>query len=314
MKIVFFTVAAKNYLPSVRLLMRSLEQYHPDYDRYLFLMDRPQGKFDPSVEHFSVIEAEEMGVAALGDMIAQYSLLEMSTALKPFAFQWLFESTDADAVVYLDPDICVYSSFEFLFDSILPHASVVLTPHLLTPQLDERTPNDYHMLQAGTFNLGFLAVSRTSESQTFLRWWGQKLEKYCFASFEKNLFTDQRWCDLIPGFLENFEILRHPGYNVAYWNLNQRGVEFDPHKGWMVGLEPLVFFHFSGFDPRRATEISKHQDRLSWSDIDNVHELFRTYAEDVHRLGYAEAINWPYAFGADSSVGKPSQAASGDEE
>ena len=51
------TIAAKNYLPFVRVLMASVRIHHPQFRRVLILADRVDGYFDPSQEDFEVIES-----------------------------------------------------------------------------------------------------------------------------------------------------------------------------------------------------------------------------------------------------------------
>ena len=39
----------------------------------------------------------------------KYSIVELSTAVKPYAFEYLFRSQAVDRIIYLDPDIKIYS-------------------------------------------------------------------------------------------------------------------------------------------------------------------------------------------------------------
>ena len=61
------------------------------------------------------------------------------------------------------------------------------------------------------------------------------------------MFTDQRWVDFAPSFFDHF-ILKDPTYNVAYWNLHERDLEWTDGR-YLVNGQPLTFFHFSGFVP-----------------------------------------------------------------
>jgi len=58
----------------------------------------------------------------------KYSILELSTAVKPYAFEYLFRSHSPDRIVYLDPDIRIYSPLCKVVDA-LETADIVLTPH-----------------------------------------------------------------------------------------------------------------------------------------------------------------------------------------
>jgi glycosyltransferase involved in cell wall biosynthesis len=106
------------------------------------------------------------------------------------------------------------------------------------------------------------------------------------------MFTDQRWVDLLSAFLPKLVVLRDPGYNIAYWNLHERTIR-RTDDGWRVtfsdGTEcDLVFFHFSGFSPKRP-ELSKHENRFQDRPPGDVGQLLTQYggalgAADFDRL------------------------------
>ena len=80
------------------------------------------------------------------------------------------------------------------------------------------------MLQSGTYNLGFIALRASDEARRFVAWWQRKLLRDCVVDIARGLFTDQKWIDLVPGMYCGVGIVRDPGWNVAYWNLNHRQV------------------------------------------------------------------------------------------
>jgi glycosyltransferase involved in cell wall biosynthesis len=296
MAIGVFTIASKNYLAYVRVLMSSIARLHPEYKLYLCLADRVDGCFDPKEEGYEVVQTDALGIPDFEDMTVRYDIMEFNTAVKPFMFEWLFKNTDLDAVIYLDPDIRAYSRFDQLEALLRDGASMVLTPHLTRPLEDGKLPDDQVMLQAGVFNLGFAAVRRCAESREFLAWWSRRLATQCVVDVKTGLFVDQKWCDLAPCFLQDLRVLRDPGHNAAYWNLAQRSVAHDAARGWTVDGRPLVFFHFSGISVDRPRVVSKHQNRLEWKDIPSSQALFSGYLEDLVRQGSATTAKWPYAY------------------
>jgi hypothetical protein len=275
--------------------MQSVRETNPDYRRYLILADKQPLENICSDGLFEVIEADALGIDCFDDMALRYDVMEFNTAIKPFAIDWLFENTDAGHVVYLDPDICVYRELSELNEVLASGASVVVTPHLTKPLEDGKAPNDYHMLQAGVFNLGFFAASRKPEAREFIRWWSRRLKTMCHADFSQNMFTDQRWVDLAPCFVSAFHILRSSAYNVAYWNLMQRSIS-DRNGRLHFDGEELAFFHFSGLDRGKLTIVSKHQDRLKWQDIRPLHSLFKDYRFALTDNGWIEGAKVPYHY------------------
>jgi hypothetical protein len=289
------TIASANYLPYVRTLMQSVRDTNPDYRRYLILVDKKHPAQEGDDGLFQIVEAEDLGIDSFEDMTVRYDIMELNTAVKPFAIDWLFENTDASNVIYLDPDIRVYRQLDDLERELDSGASVVVTPHLTRPLEDGRSPDDFSMLQAGVFNLGFIAVSRQEEARQFVRWWGRKLKTACHADFANNLFTDQRWIDLAPCFLENLSVLRNPAYNVAYWNLMQRPVKVAGNDVYFGGAK-LAFFHFSGLQYDKPNIVSKHQTRLNWNDIKPLHGLFHSYRQALTANGWGSEIRLPYHY------------------
>jgi glycosyltransferase involved in cell wall biosynthesis len=294
-KLGVFTIASKNYLAFARVLLQSVAKFHPEYRLYLFLADKVDGTFDPAAEYFEVVQSDQIGIRHHDDMALRYDIMEFNTAIKPFVFQWLFRTTDLDSIIYLDPDIRVYSHMTRLEDLLSDGHSAVLTPHITRPVEDGRVPNDYNMLQAGVFNLGFAAFSRCSEAEHFLAWWGRRLETQACVDLPHNLFTDQRWCDLAPCFMDRLHILKEPGFNVAYWNLTERSLT-QSADNWLVNGEPLVFFHFSGIDISNTHILSKHQDRFDLAHLPECAALLHGYREAVLQAGWENARRWEYAY------------------
>jgi hypothetical protein len=289
------TIASANYLPYVRTLMASLKKTNPDYRRYFILVDKKEQIDGDYSDLFEIIEADALGVDTFSDMALRYDVMELNTAVKPFAIEYLFDNTDASTVIYFDPDISVYRPLKELEAMLDGGASIVVTPHLTSPVEDGKTPNDHHMLQSGVFNLGFIAVNRTDEARDFVRWWGRRLKTQCYSDLPRNLFTDQRWVDLAPCFIEKLGVLRSHAYNVAYWNLMQRPVR--KRRGKLAyGDEDLAFFHFSGLERGKPKLVSKHQDRLKWKDIEPYHELFEGYRQSLNDNGWLAQSKSPYTY------------------
>jgi glycosyltransferase involved in cell wall biosynthesis len=296
MRIAACTIIAKNYLPFARVLMSTLRAWSPEILRIVILVDRPDGFFEPAHEDFDIVLSESLPIQDSAWFHFKYTLLELSTAVKPFALEYILERYAVDQVLYFDPDIAIYSDLSVLVTA-LGDSSIVLTPHLTSPLIDERRPTDLDILRSGSYNLGFIGVKRCSEAARFLQWWKTRLYDQCVVDLPKGLFVDQRWIDLVPGMFSGVGILRNPGLNVAYWNLSHRRVARSP-EGYAVNGEPLCFFHFSGFNPEDPQSFSRHQDRFTLDDLGDARELVLEYCKRLYEQGYSECRKWPYAFGS----------------
>ena len=286
------TIIAKNYLPMARVLYESWNAFHPDCPLYVLLLDSPWGFFDPDAEPFQSVLVPELDIPNLNSFLFKYALLEASTAVKPYFLNYLFRRYSMDKLLYLDPDILILHSLDELKHS-LDDASVLLTPHLLSPlPTDGHRQTEQDILKSGTYNLGFLGLRNIPASQQFLRWWCDKLYHYCIVAIEDGLFVDQKWMDLVPGMFDGVRILRDPGYNVAYWNLHERSVSVADSIS--VNGKPLYFFHFSGFDPDKPEIVSKYQDRFQMTNIGDTRKIYDKYRLLLTEKGWNQTSGWKY--------------------
>lgn len=287
----FFTIVSRNYIPYAVTLCRSIEEQYPQINIFVAVSDEYQKSdaqyFSDQVE---IIDIDSLNLPDKFCFLFRYDVMELSTGIKPYVFQYLFQDKNFEKVVYLDPDIYLYSPLNELASLFNEGANIVLTPHLLSPIEDDFFPSELAIMRAGVYNLGFLGVARSPESFLMLAWWAKKLEKHGINDIEKGLFTDQKWMDLVPGLFEGVIILKEPSYNLAYWNLGQRSITIDKNNSLLVDGKPLRFFHFSGIDPLNILSFSKHQNRFSFNSIGLVRPLFIKYVEQLLSNGYEEFI------------------------
>ena len=299
---VICTIVAKNYLAQARSLVASFLEHHPDGRAFVLLVDRPDAYYDPDKEPFTTILAEDIGIPNFWMMTFRYTILELNTAVKPFFLEYLFKNYDYDKICYFDPDIYFYQPVDEIWEKLNTY-HIVLTPHLLGPLDDEFRPNEISILQSGTYNLGFIGLSRHPEVDEFLTWWQGKLAKYCVVDIEKGLFVDQKWIDLVPGRFSGVYIDQDPGCNAAYWNLYHREVTRSRTGGYLVNGMPLKFFHFSGYSPDHPDVISKHQNRYAFRDLPHLRPLFDAYRTRLLENGYDTVKHWPYSYDSKSRTG-----------
>jgi len=286
---VIFTIVSRNYAAQAATLMESLMVAEPQARRVVVAADGPIPHLAGKAE---VIEAGDLG-APLAAMSVYYEALELNTAVKPFVFKTLLSQPGVTSATYLDPDIFAYRPLEAVRQG-LTEAELVLTPHSTRPLLGEAMPNDRDMLLSGTYNLGFAAMRRTGKTLALLDWWAERCRFDCRVDLANGLFTDQKWMNLAPGFVDSCHLIRDPGYNLAYWNLEGRALA-RTDDGWTVDGRPLVFFHFSGFDPNRPNILSKHQNRLAVESGSPLDDLLCDFAKAMLRNGHNETSPIPYA-------------------
>lgn len=289
------TIISKNYLPYARVLMRSIAERHPELARFVLLVDDVAGCFDPAAEPFTVVELSELAVPNLVGLCFRYTQIELNTALKPTFLAHLFARHGLAKVVYFDPDILLLGSIEGLL-ARLDAAAIVLTPHLTAPLPDDGLlPSELNILQAGTYNLGFIALRAGPSTRSLLGWWESRLAERCLMAVERGMHVDQKWIDLVPGFFDDVAIVRDPSWNVAYWNALYRPIRRDGEH-WLVDGLPCTFVHFSGFDPEQRQQVSKHQTRLAMADLGDGAALYAHYRDLLLDAGFASTRRWPYRY------------------
>jgi len=282
----FFTISTNNYLAQCITLGSSIKATNPGQLFKIGIVDAERDEAPFSSIPFPVIEVAEIGIDNFEELYLKYSVTELCTAVKPFYFRYLFDSyPEEDEIIYLDPDTEVYGSLSLIAEE-LNSASILITPHFTNPINDELKQSEEDFLNSGLYNLGFIALKRSSETFRMLDWWGDRLKKKAFIDLGKGLFTDQIWINLVPLYFNNVKILLHPGYNMAYWNLHERELENNAIVVFKGERWPLIFFHFSGFSPEIPDLLSKYQTRFSFSERADVKELFVAYERRLLSNGY----------------------------
>lgn len=282
-----FTICSNNYLAQAKALGDSLRSQHPDFQFSIVLVDHLSELIDYRFfDPYEIIPIRDIGIGAFEEMFLKYDITELNTAVKPFIIDFLFNrSNDLERVIYFDPDIIIYDKLDELI-AHLQESNIVLTPHFFTPIYDNYALSEHAILNAGLYNLGFIAVRRSEVVKQFLNWWMIKLKDYCFIDFTNGLFVDQLWINFAPLYFNNVTILRHPGYNVAYWNLHERIISQKDGKYFVNDEYPLIFYHFSGYEFNSPQTLSKYQNRFSLEERKDVLPLFRDYQNIVISNNY----------------------------
>ncbi|MQA30631.1 MAG: FkbM family methyltransferase, partial [Luteitalea sp.] len=289
------TIIARNYLAHARVLAQSFFTHHPAGRFTVLIVDDEARRFDDRREPFECLRLADIGLepAEIGRLAGIYDVTELATAVKPVLLRRLLENQRD--ILYLDPDTWIFAPLDRASDLAREHG-LVLTPHMTAPlPRDGRHIDEFHILAAGVYNLGFIAVG--VQSQEFLEWWWQKTRRDALVDPSRMMFTDQRWIDFVPSLFSHF-ILKDPTFNVAYWNLHARDLTWTGGRYFVDG-QPLTFFHFSGLDSRKPYLLSKHQGdrpRILLSDRPALARICQEYLERVEEAGLAEQSRLPYGW------------------
>ena len=306
-----FTICAKNYLAQALTLRESFLKHNPSLNFLIFLADKIDGVEDVD----GVVALDKSWISDWVNMAFKYDVIEFNTSIKPFCFGKLFKE-GYEKVIYLDPDIYVTRPLDYIYEC-LNNKSVVLTPHYCDIEehfdgaVSEETFN-----KVGIYNLGFCALKNDKVGQEIAKWWQNRLQYKCYSQSSEGLFVDQKWMDYIPGFFPDATcVSSHHGMNVAIWNLHERELFIDEKQGYMIRRKktgdefPLLFFHFSGFDPFETTIINRRHPQFNVTTYPSFKPIIEEYREQVYANGYDRFSKMTYGFNHyfDGSVITPLQ-------
>lgn len=290
MAAIIFTLCSNNYLAHAKTLGDSIKKYDPDVHFVIGLVD----EFHPDVDYnqyknFEIIKYDTIGFPFFKEMIAAYNIIEFNTSVKPYYFEYLFKRSGADSkVLYIDPDIAAYASLQPLFDLLEQH-SIIVTPNL-TREPDDVAPGELASLRHGVFNLGFIGVRNSEEGMRFTKWWEKRLRTHCVIDKPRGIFVDQKWVDLAPIYFKDLHVIYHPGYNMAWWNLDERKLNTDQDKYFVNDRQhELMFFHFSGYQPGSVNYTGRNinSTEYSFEKRPELTGIFQQYNAALQTNGFA---------------------------
>lgn len=290
-----FTICSNNYLSQAKTLGDSLVKYNPDYKFVIGLCDKKNEAIDYHFfEPYEIIEVENIDIPNLDWMIENYNIVELNTSIKPFYFQHFIKKySNIDLIIYFDPDIKIYNSLAGL-ELEMKNSTALLTPHIVSPiPLDNKIPDEKVFLNFGIYNLGFIAIKPSCESSKLLDWWSERLSIQSFININDGLFVDQLPMNFAPLFFNDICVSKTPSYNFAYWNFHERTLSLKENSYYVNDKYPLMFFHFSSYNPAKPLEISRFQNRYTFEKESILHKFFTDYGEVLINNKFYELKNIP---------------------
>lgn len=287
-----FTIVSCNHLAGARALMRSVAQHLPSARRTVFLTDDPAGRFDPTREDFESLAATATSLPRYRHRAFVFTPAELCFVLKPFCAEFLLARDTSETLLYLDADTLLFAPPHELIATARTHG-LALTPHLTDPVASAHTA--LPTMRSGAINGGVFALAPGRLARAFVTWWGRQLEEP--ANIASDWGHDQGWLALVPGLFPEYGLLRHPGYNVAFWNLHERVISNSADAVLQANGLPLALFHFSYFDPALPDRLTGRMTTNLAEPNDAVRRLLCDYAANLHACGYETCRRWGYGYG-----------------
>lgn len=216
------TVVNASGLPQARMLAASIKKVMPETTVVVCLVEQSSVEPLPNIDW--MITAREVsafiGFNDLDTYLLSYNSLQCASVMKGQLISYLLKAFPSEEhIIYLDSEMCVFKPFDEI-RQMLTYYDVVLTPHHLERSEIWDCSREIGTLQDGTYNSALVAVRNSAEGHHFAEWW-VKMTSGDFYGKPKGLYIDQPYLNFVPSFF-NAGILRHSGYNLAFWNLHER--------------------------------------------------------------------------------------------
>lgn len=304
------TLTTCNHLHFVLAQMRSVVRHWRRLPEAHVLLidgvDEPRPGFEelPWVRFLTLDDLEVDNVFWLA---AKLTASDFCCALKPYLVGHLLARYQVP-VLYADADQCFFADPAPLLDCA-PDASLVVTPHVLSPLPAERPfdrPSLGDLAAAGMMNAGIFLMRPGPSMTSFIAQWSRLVSAP--GAFLAALGTqhEQNAFNWSLAFADGVAVCRDPRLNVAYWNLHERPLRWaaldgGPSDCWLLDGKPPVSIYFSGFDWERG-RLSRHDHRSQPALNLNLQALGDYYAAELASAEQAHYQSLPYAFAACGSL------------
>lgn len=293
---VFCTVISRSYLKYAAALHSAILKFHPGAKLFALVVDVHsrdviEESFGTSI---TILPMDAVPVDGIQDMVVYYDAYELISALKPSLMTYLFRKYGVEKLIYLDADIFVTNGFSTALN-LLDSYDLLFTPHVTMPlPRDGKLPDDLEIADSGVYNGGFWAMRRTPNLLLMLDWLIERLRDECFFWTERRMFCDQKFLPLLAHFCgSRFHCLSDPGYNIAYWNLQERHLE-RLGGSFLSNGKPAVFFHLSGYSSDSPTIFTKHTDRFTTQNYPIISDVLQEYKKLHDNIPFSSVKGYGY--------------------
>src|SRR4051794_7953798 len=241
------TIVDQWRLPHALVLARQFRGHHPGMTFHVLVLDKP-ANVSVMPAGVRLLRPIDVGVddEHLGLLAAQHGPDALPYAVLPH----LLRALGDEPAVFLAPTTAVVSELAELFDA-LEDSEVVVVPSFLEPPSEgRRRPSSRALLdEVGVIGRSVFAWRRGATGDAVLELWPKLLADGA-ALDESDVNVFQRWLDALPAARADVTVLRHPGYGLAYWNIESRPLSED-NGALRTNGEPLRLLDLRRFDPSR---------------------------------------------------------------
>jgi len=237
----YVTYFDQHYLPRALVMLRSLRRHDPQAAIFALCFDQASfdvisGLGDSGILATSseAVATFEPGLLACSDR----SRWAFYGTHKPvLALYALNRRPELGSVACIDADTQFFASPAPLFDEI-GETSIAVSPHRFSQPYEA-------WRKFGLYNAGFIHWRNDELGRRCLADYRADCLNWCEHSLEPDgRFMNQGYLNAWPERYRNVCVIRHPGVNLAWWNIASHVIAA-AGDGVSVDGEPLIFCHFS---------------------------------------------------------------------
>jgi hypothetical protein len=236
----WITYFDQRYLARALVMLRSLRRHDPQAEIFPLCFDQiafdiVAGLTDDKIT--PIAEADMLGFEPALARNGGRGRLPFYALHKPVLPAYVFRRRPKlAAIAHIDADTYFYASPQPMFDEI-GEASIGLSPHRFSPPYQDA-------VIYGEFNAGFIYWRNDPVGRRCLDEYRTDCLRWCAPWAEPDgRYMNQGYLTAWPGRYPNVHVLRHPGANLAYWNMARHRLTEKPVIS--VDGEALIFHHFS---------------------------------------------------------------------
>ncbi|MEK8127114.1 hypothetical protein WMW72_04230 [Paenibacillus filicis] len=273
------TIATWNEFGEALLMAKSVKEHHPNASVIVCLAENslPESKNYPWVQRF--VLARDLGIPDFDAYMSRFQRSQYASALKGYLFDFLQAAYRREhEFIYLDARMLVVSPL-IEFRSMMSSSTIVLTPHLVWPSPRTDCSGEIQALADGTFHSGMIGMTRTKELDRLLSWWIRVIREFGGQDGWGGSQYGQKCLNLVPSLFQT-AILRHPGYNVGFWNIHEQKRFISLKKSrYTAGSEWLRCFNFNNDNFSLMNKIGALFSREA-----SIHQLWAKYSNALQQI------------------------------
>lgn len=166
-------------------------------------------------------------------------------SLKPFLPEYIFDTFGSKTLTYVDSDMLFWGQCEEV-DREMGGNSFMVTSREQEPPL-----------QCGSFNGGCFSCRNDQQCRAFLKWWQERCIEWCLWRVGPDgKFGEEGYLNIIrtdPHKFAGTYVSRHPGINLAPWNIKRHRLDKDSGMFVVDCSVPLVCYHYQGMGSRKQS-------------------------------------------------------------